>query len=124
MRNFVIAAAVVLIVAAGVVLNSVRINAVCAELDTLLDAGDYRAAFEKWEANRPYLEFFIRDGEIDGADLHLRELLRANERGDRDGEQEHLVGLHDALREIINYETVSFRSIFKLIRVDNRDIKV
>ena len=67
---------------------------------------------------------FIRDGEIDGADLHLRELLRANERGDRDGEQEHLVGLHDALREIINYETVSFRSIFKLIRVDNRDIKV
>ena len=118
MRNFVIAAAVVLIVAAGVVLNSVRINAICAELDTLLDAGDYRAAFEKWEANRPYLEFFIRDGEIDGADLHLRELLRAN------GEQEHLVGLHDALREIINYETVSFRSIFKLIRVDNRDIKV
>ena len=124
MRNFAAAALAVLLVAFTVVFNSVRIRGICFEMDSLLEAGDYRAAFEKWEEYRTYMAFFIRDGEIDGADLHIRELLRASERGDRDGEQEHLVGLHDALREIINCETVSFGSIFRLIRVDNRDIKV
>lgn len=112
MRNFIAAVVIILVVAGAVVLNAAHIKSACGELDSLLAAGEYRKALEKWERERPYMAFFIRDGEIDAADLHLRELELARSRNDRDGEQEHLAEARDALIEMINYESVSLGSIF------------
>lgn len=124
MRNFIAAVIIILLVAGAAVINSARIRSVCSELDSLLAAGDYNAAPQKWEKERAYLSLFIRDGEIDAADMHMRGLALAVGRNDKDGALEHLAGARDALAEIINYETVSIGSIFcvafRLQRVDIR----
>ena len=112
MRNFIAAVIIILFVAGAAAFNSARIKSVCSELDSLLAAGEYSAAPEKWEKERAYLSLFIRDAEIDAADLHMRGLALAVGRIDKDGAQDHLAGASDALAEIINCETVSFGSVF------------
>ena len=119
MRNTVLAFIIVFAITCMIIANSANITRICRETGALIDSGNYREAAEKWERSRDYLSLFLRDAEIDAADLHARGLMAALDSGSANAE-EHAVGFRDALEEIIACETVSFLGVF---RVDNSTIK-
>ena len=78
----------------------------------LVEDKKYDEAFELWDEKRDYLSIFLRDNEIDNADLHLRELLAAYNAGEKDVIDEKHVDLIDAVMEIKINETLNLTGIF------------
>ena len=101
-------------VTALIVLNSANIRRECDEMISLAESGDHRALQEKWDSVRSYFGAFIRDTEIDNADLKIRELVGASESGDEKEISSRLTEVVDALIEIRDCETPTLTGIFSV----------
>ena len=112
MRNFIIALILIAAIIIAVAVNSAFIRGECDAIISLVNTGDYKAAQEEWDRVRDRFGLFLRDTEIDSADLRLRELVGAWEQGDGNAVASCVTDVVDAFIEIKGCETPTFTGIF------------
>ncbi len=111
MKNFIIALLIIGLITGFVTIDTVRIGEICDEITELVRSEKFEDAAAVWDQSRDFLGSVVRDSEIDGADLKIRELLNEVREG---GEyvKEKIVDLIDAIVEIKNSGELSLNGIF------------
>ncbi len=110
MGNLITGCILIAFVIAFTSLSSFIVVSTCEEIIALVDSGDIDSALQLWNRRACFISLFVRDAEIDV-------VTGAFENSDKfpleDGERETAnTELCDAIKEIIDFERISFYSVF------------
>ena len=111
MGNMILACILLAFVLIFTVVNSVVICNICDEIILLIDENKTEDALYLWNSKKNYIQYFVRDAEIDVISAEVENLGESVALEDGEAEMGKL-RLREAVAEIINSESMTFSNVF------------